>query len=119
MLDREIVEVLVRLLLRRPTHHRARGEDLDLLAELARDAPHAQDAVARQLEMVRLVEHQVAMARAECASRDRIAGVHQDGPPPAPGPWPAGDALQLVVAAVVIEGRVLRPEAGDYPEPPP
>ena len=41
-------------------------------------------------EVVRLVEHQVAMARAELASRDRIAGVHQNGPPPAPGQWPAG-----------------------------
>src|SRR5215475_5929157 len=31
VLDREIAEVLVRLLLRRPAHYRARGEDLDLL----------------------------------------------------------------------------------------
>src|SRR6266851_6146435 len=117
ILDREIAEVLVGLLLRRPAHHRARGENLDLLAELACDAPHAQDAVARLIEVVRLVEHQVAMARAERASRDRIAGIHQDGPPPAPGPWPARDALQPVVAAVVIERRLLLPDAEDDIEP--
>src|SRR5713101_4913336 len=77
VLDREIMEVLVSLLLRRPAHHRTRGEDLHLLATLARDAPHPQDAVARELEMVGLVEHQVAIARAERAARDRSAGVHQ------------------------------------------
>src|SRR5439155_25182036 len=117
VLDREIAKVLVGLPLRRPAHHRARGEDLDRLAELAGDVPHTQDAVARLLEVVRLVEHQVAMARTELASRDRIAGVHQDGPPPAPGQWPAGDALQSVVATIVIERRLLRPEAEEDLEP--
>src|SRR5262249_31551257 len=89
----------------------------DLLAELACNVPHAQDAVVRLLEVVRLVEHQIAMARGELASRHRIAGVHQDGPPPAPGQWPARDALPPVVAAVIIEGRVLPPQAEDDLEP--
>src|SRR5262249_17675352 len=117
ILDREIAEVLVSLLLRRPAHYRARGEDLDLFAEFACDAAHTQDAVARLIEVVRLVEHQVAIARAERAARDRIAGIHQDGPPSTPGPWPARNALQPVVAAVVIEGRLLGPEAEENLKP--
>jgi hypothetical protein len=36
----------------------------------SRDAPHPQDAAARLLEIVRLVEHQVAITRAERAARD-------------------------------------------------
>src|SRR5215813_11107267 len=67
--------------------------------------------------MMGLVEHQVATARAERAARHRIAGVHQDGPPPAPGPWPTHNAFQPVVAAVVIERRLLRPDAEDDLEP--
>src|SRR5712691_4553681 len=117
VLDRKIVKVLVGLFLRRPTHYRAGGEDLDLFAQLACDTPHTQDAVTRQLEMVGLVEHQVARARAECAACHRIASVHQDGPSPAPGPWPAYDALQPIVAAVVIKRCVLRPQAEEDLEP--
>jgi hypothetical protein len=72
-----------------------------------RDTPHLQDAVARQREMMRLVEHQVAKPRAERMACHRMASVHQDGPRPAPGPRLAHDALQPVGAAGVIKRRVL------------
>src|SRR2546425_3721500 len=43
--------------------------------------------------------------------------VHEKGPPPAPGLWPARNALQPVVTAIVIKRCILRPEAEEDLEP--
>jgi hypothetical protein len=111
VLNRKILEVLVGFLPRRAAYHRARGEDLDFLPEVVCDAPHLQDTVACEREMVRLVKHQVAQARAERTACHRVPGIHQDGPPPTPGPWLAHDTLQPVVMTIVIKWCLLRPEA--------